>query len=149
MSFTKQVPRVKVNVPDMPQVANVVEKKLNSNMVTKLLPFIFAGTAVGVSVLALKELKKIKNEMSVLKTQQSVITKTDPEISKKMDTFEIQLKKINEFLMNNNAKNPKIIKSVLKTEMPNKVNIINETPSQQSDDEEYEEVEVTDDELDD
>jgi len=148
MSFTKQVPRVKVsvpNVPDIPQVANVVEKKFSSNMVTKLLPFIFAGTAVGVSVLALKELKKIKNEMTVLKTQQSVTTKTDPEISKKMESFEIQLKKINEFLMNNNAKNPKIIKSVLKTEMPTQVNIINEDEG----DEEYEEVEVTDDELDD
>ena len=118
------------------------------NMVTKLLPFIFAGTAVGVSVLALKELKKIKNEMGVLKTQQSVATKTDPELSKKMESFEIQLKKINEFLMNNNSKNPKIIKSVLKTEMPSQVNIINETPSEQGE-EEYEEVEVTDDELDD
>jgi len=145
MSFTKQAPRVKVNVPDVPPVANVVEKKFSSNMVTKLLPFIFAGTAVGVSVLALKELKKIKNEMGVLKTQQSVTTKTDPEISKKMESFEIQLKKINEFLMNNNAKNPKIIKSVLKTEMPSQVNIINEDEG----DEEYEEVEVTDDELDD
>ena len=152
MSFTKQVPKVKINIPngptipDIPQVANVVEKKFN--MVTKLLPFIFAGTAVGVSVLALKELKKIKNEMGVLKTQQSVATKTDPELSKKMESFEIQLKKINEFLMNNNSKNPKIIKSVLKTEMPSQVNIINETPSEQGE-EEYEEVEVTDDELDD
>jgi hypothetical protein len=145
MSFTKQAPRVKVGVPDVPPVANVVEKKFSTNMVTKLLPFIFAGTAVGVSVLALKELKKIKNEMGVLKTQQSVATKTDPEISKKMESFEIQLKKINEFLMNNNAKNPKIIKSVLKTEMPSQVNIINEDEG----DQEYEEVEVTDDELDD
>ena len=69
MSFTKQMPRVKVNVPNVanipnvanvPNVANAVEKKFSSNMVTKLLPFIFAGTAVGVSVLALKELKKNK-----------------------------------------------------------------------------------------
>ena len=150
MSFTKQVPKVKMNVPngpDIPQVANIVEKKFNSNIVTKLLPFICAGTAVGVSVLALKELKKIKNEMGALKTQQNIATKTDPDLSKKMESFEIQLKKINEFLMNNNAKNPKIIKSVLKTEMPSQVNIINE--DQQDEEEEYEEVEVTDDELDD
>ena len=87
MSFTKQVPKVKMNVPEIPQVANVVEKKFSSNIVTKLLPFICAGTAVGVSVLALKELKKIKNEIGVLKTQQNIATKTDPELSKKMDQF--------------------------------------------------------------
>ena len=49
--------------------------------------------------------------------------------------------------MNNNAKNPNIIKSVLKTEIPSQVNIINEY--QQDQEEEYEEVEVTDDEVDD
>ena len=47
--------------------------------------------------------------------------------------------------MNNNAKNPKIIKSVLKTEIPKQVNIINEKPAE-DEDLEYEEVEVTDDE---
>jgi len=141
MSFTKQLPKVKPNniVPEAP--TTVVSK--SSSVVTKFLPFIFAGAAVGVSVLALKELKKIKNDMILLKTQQQ--TKTDPDLTKKMESFELQLKKINEFLMNNNAKNPKIIKSVLKTEIPKQVNIINEKPAE-DEDLEYEEVEVTDDE---
>ena len=138
MSFTKP------SVPKMKVPGEVLIEK--SSIVTKLLPFICAGTAVGISVLALKELKKIKNEMVVLKNQQTSV-KSDPEISKKMDRFEIELKKINEFLMNNNPKNPKIIKSVLKTEIPENVNIINEEP-QEPEETEYEEVEVTDDEED-
>jgi hypothetical protein len=134
--------RVKVPVPETVQQAPVTLNK-SVNMVTKWLPFIAAGTAVGVSILALKELKKIKNEIGVLKTQQLNPVKTDPMLSKKMDAFEIQLKKINEFLMNNNHKNPNIIKSVLKNEVPEQPNIIND---QDVEDVEYEEVEVTDDE---
>jgi hypothetical protein len=48
---------------------------------------------------------------------------------------------MNEFLMNNNPKNPNIIKSILKNHVPEQPTIINEP-----EDVEYEEVEVTDDE---
>ena len=115
----------------------------DSAIVTKWLPFICAGTAVGVSILALKELKKIKTEMVVLKNQPTTVK--DPELSKKMDRFELELKKMNEFLMNNNGKNPKIIKNILKSQEvpPKNVKIINEPEEEEV---EYEEVEVTDDE---
>jgi predicted RND superfamily exporter protein len=80
--------------------------------------------------------------MAVVKNQQNL--KIDPELTRKMDNFEVELKKINEFLMNNNSKNPRIIKSVLKTEIPSDVKIINDIPTPED---EYEEVEVTDDEM--
>ena len=64
---TPQVPQV---VPEVvPQVPQSVKSGTKS-LVTKWLPFIAAGTAVGVSVLALKELRKIKNEMILVKNQQ-------------------------------------------------------------------------------
>ena len=126
------------------------------SMVNKLIPFICAGAAVGVSVLALKELKKVKNEMLLVKNKQSTVptnvVKTDPELVKKMDQFELEFKKINEYLMNNNPKNPKIIKNVLKTEPIKEIKIINEPVKEPikiiepESDVEYEEVEVTDDE---
>ena len=145
-SITPSVPQVAPSVPQVgpsvPQVSQAVKSGTKS-LITKWLPFIAAGTAVGVSVLALKELRKIKNEMVLVKNQQSSSPKGyDPDISKKMESFEIQLKKINEFLMNNNSKNPKIIKSMLKSQVPDQPTIINEP----DDDIEYEEVEVTDDE---
>ena len=128
--------KVKTNIPELTNKGSVI---------TKFLPFICAGTAVGVSVLALKELKKIKTEMVVLKNQQTH-SSADPELSKKMDRFELELKKINEFLMNNNGKNPKIIKNILKSQEipPKNVKIINEP--EEEEEVEYEEVEVTDDE---
>ena len=159
-----KIPKTSTPQPPMPTGVKVASVKppvapgvqtdiKNSNMsistVTKWLPFICAGAAVGVSVLALKELKKVKNEMTVVKTQQTNVPfKGDPELNKKMDQFEVQLKKINEFLMNNNSKNPKIIKNVLKTEDIKDVKIINES-DENPEEYEYEEVEVTDDESDD
>ena len=132
--------------PTAPGVQTDIKSSIST--VTKWLPFICAGAAVGVSVLALKELKKVKNEMTVVKTQQTNVPfKGDPELNKKMDQFEVQLKKINEFLMNNNSKNPKIIKSMLKPEVIKDVKIINE-PEENQEEYEYEEVEVTDDESD-
>ena len=96
----------------------IADAKTGASVVTKFIPFICAGAAVGVSILALKELKKIKNEMLLVKNKQSTVNnnvvKTDPELIKKMDRFETEFKKINEYLMNNNPKNPKIIKNVLK-----------------------------------
>jgi hypothetical protein len=141
----------------VPQVKPKMDVKTGGSIVTKLVPFICAGAAVGVSILALKELKKIKNEMLLVKNKQNTVVpnnvvKPDPEMVKKMDRFELEFKKINEYLMNNNSKNPKIIKNVLKQEPLKEIKIINE-PVKESvkiiepeSDVEYEEVEVTDDE---
>ena len=137
--MSKQIPS-KVNIPKVNNL-NINGDTVKKSNVTKWLPFICAGAAVGVSILALKELKKIKNEMVVVKNQQINVSKSDPILNKKMEQLEEQLKKINEYLMNNNPKNPKIIKNIIKTEIPNDIKIINE-PEENI---EYEEVEVTDD----
>ena len=145
---SKAVPNVINPTKNLPKVVGDNSTGRGGSIVTKMLPFICAGTAVGVSILALKEIKKIKNEMILVKNQQMNVTnvKTDPELNKKMDQFEIQLKKINEFLMNNNQKNPNIIKGIFKTEIPKQVKIINEPVEEEV---EYEEVEVTDEDEDD
>ena len=99
--MSKTIP-TKLNVPKVPtiNVNNVNDAvKKGTSSVTKWLPFICAGTAVGVSILALKELKKIKNEMTVVKNQQvNTTVKSDPLLNKKMEQLEEQLKKIQEEL---------------------------------------------------
>ena len=132
----------KTPLPTIKQPNLNLEK--TGSIITKWVPFICAGAAVGVSILALRELKKIKKEMESLKNQKPINTVTDPVISKKMEQLEEQLKMINQYLMNNNSKNPKIIKNAVKTEIPDNIKIINE--QEPEDNVEYEVVEVTDDE---
>ena len=150
--MSKQFPSVKVPLPKVHLPKEFLPKDIlqdtfkSTSVITKWLPFICAGAAVGVSILALKELTKIKTEMVIVKNQQMNSTvKSDPLLTKKMEQLEDQLKKINEYLVNNNPKNPKnpkIIHNALKTEIPKEINILND-PEEGI---EYEEVEVTDDE---
>ena len=169
-------PSVKVPspmVPPTPKVPQIPETLTKSKTtITKFLPFICAGAAVGVSILALKELKKIKSEMVLVKHQQTTnqnkpATTVDPVVSKKMEQLEEQLKRVNLYLANknaprSNANGNKIIKNVLKVDVPDDIKILNDNPPPTprvfpangnieidiEDDEviEYEEVEVTDDE---
>ena len=74
--MSKQIPS-KVNIPKVNNL-NINGDTVKKSNVTKWLPFICAGAAVGVSILALKELKKIKNEMVVVKNQQINVSKSDP-----------------------------------------------------------------------
>jgi len=160
---TKYVPPpMKSGIPKMPipTVPTVNQETLlkstrGGSTVTKFLPFLCAGAAVGVSILALKELKKIKAEMVLVKNQQNnvqvVKQTTDPALSKKLENLEEQLKRVNLYLVNKNSprNDSKIIKNVLKTEIPKEVKIINEEPvfvPANNEEIEYEEVEVTDDE---
>ena len=94
--------------PMKPPVSKVTETVTNKfSSITKLLPLICAGTAVGVSILALKELKKIKYEMNVLKVQQeNGSIKTDPLMYKKMEMMEKQLNNIGEYLKIPKESNP-------------------------------------------
>ena len=138
---TKYVPpAMKTKIPDIIDTPSVTTK------MSKLLPFICAGAAVGVSILALKELKKIKSEMIVIKSQQIIPQNNVPDqtLSKKMDLFEDQLKRINGYLSNNNPKDRKIIKNAFKSNIPKDIKIINQ-PEPAEENVEYEEVEVTDD----
>ena len=122
-------------------IINDIEKVKTSDF-SKWIPLLCAGAAAGISILALKEIKNIKNEIITLKKDSK--GSDNSELSKKMENMELQLKTITDYLKSKNTvrvsvpKEPVIIKQVV-TEVP-KVTIINEP------EDEYEEVEVTDDE---
>ena len=129
----------------------VPEIETNYNNLVKWVPLLCAGAAAGISIIALKEIKSIKNEILTLKSKGS-----DSELNKKMENMEEQLKTITNYLKSkselphrtpSSAQLPQqqplplpkenvIIKNIIKE--PPEVNIINE--------DEYEEIEVTDDE---
>ena len=100
---------------------------------------ICAGAAVGVSILALKEIKNVRKELMVLKKENVITGNTDPGLSEKVDRMDEQLRKITEYLVKNKEKPKDVLKEVIKTE-PKDVKIIN------NDEEEVEYEEVTDDE---
>ena len=114
---------------------------------SKWAPLVCAGAAVGVSILALKEIKSVRRELVLIKKEQvsSSGNKDQDLMQKKIDSLEQEMKKITEFLKNRNELDSRILKSrdkfvsnaVSKPSSEN-VTIING--------EEYEEVEVTDDE---
>ena len=115
--------------------------------ISKWVPLICAGTAIGVSMLALKEIKNTRRELILLKKEQYTAPNND-KLEKKIELLEKQLSKVTEFLKTQSRappppppppqrKKPEVVKNVVPTP-PADVKIINE--------EEYEEVEVTDDE---
>ena len=106
----------------------------------KWLPLLAAGAAAGVSLIALKEIKSVRNEILVMKKEQS--SGVSDELTKKIHLMESQLQDITDFLKNGKAPSnapSKIVKNVVKEELK-PVNIVNDN------EDEYEEVEVTDDE---
>jgi hypothetical protein len=124
-------------VPSTPGTSEVFLKK--SNLMTWI-PLLCAGAAAGVSIVALKELKNVRNEIITLKK-----SGTGEEMNKRIKNMEEQLKILTEFIKESkNDKEPKtpkskVIRNVEQPETnPPVVKIINN--------EEYEEVEVTDNE---
>jgi hypothetical protein len=162
-----------------PGVSTSIEPMPNKNMletISKWVPLICAGSAIGISLFALKEIKNTRRELVNLKKEQYTAPNND-KLEKKMELLEKQLNKITEFLKNTQQqqrytnpsqqgpnvenvrprpvspqpgakpkqKDPKIVKVNV---VPEQVKVINEEPveSQLPDDaDEYEEVEVTDD----
>lgn len=106
---------------------------------SKWVPLICAGAAVGVSILALKEIKNVRKELMVLKKENVITGNSDPGLSEKVDRMDEQLRKITEYLVKSKEKPKDVLKEVIKTE-PKDVKIIN------NDEEEVEYEEVTDDE---
>jgi hypothetical protein len=118
------------------------------NSFSKWVPLICAGAAVGVSVLALKEIKNVRKELINLKKESLGSAKTseqDPELLKRIELMDEQLRKITQYLANQNkSKESPIVKNVSKpAAVP--VKIINDSPEPDPE-VEYEEQEVTDDE---
>ena len=99
---------------------------------SKWIPLLCAGAAAGVSLVALKEIKNLRTEVSSLKNN----TISD-DINKTLKNMESQLRTLTEFIKTKNdvPDDHVIIKNVVKE--PTNIKIINN--------EEYEEIEVTDD----
>lgn len=141
-------PVFKVSTPDVPIVMSTKPSDTVINTASKWIPLICGAAAIGVSIFALKEIHNTRRELMNLKKEQ--LTGGDNEIiSKKMEIMESQLSKITEYLRNQQRPtNPPIIPKKepeikpVKVE-PETVQIINETQE-----DEYEEIEVTDDESD-
>jgi len=132
--------------------------------VSKWVPLICAGSAIGISIFALKEIKNTRRELINLKKEQYTAPNND-KLEKKMELLEKQLNKITDFLKTSqqqqmryaqqppipktpapkqqSPKDPKIVKNAVNV-VPEQVKIINEQPPTDEPDE-YEEVEVTDD----
>ena len=117
-----------------------------SNMMaefTKWVPLICAGAAVGVSLIALKEIKNIKNEFVVIKNEpRPVPVSQPPPPDSRIQAMDEQIKKITEYIKNNQTNG--IIKNAIPVSPKKNVKIINEPEI--LDPEEFEEVEVTDSE---
>jgi len=119
------------------------------NSFSKWVPLICAGTAVGVSILALKEIKNVRKELIALKKESVAVEKGQPdqELADRIERMDEQLKKITQYLANQNKSSP-IVKNVIPKENQVPVKIINDSPPTEED-VEYEEQEVTDDEAED
>ena len=135
----------KISDPVLPEnTGNVM------NTVAKWVPLLCAGAAVGVSIIALKEIQNVRKELTIKKNV------PDQELAKRLEIMELQLKKLSDFIMvpRNTAKHvtpkkqPKVnvLDEVIKNAMKpqTEMKIINE--NEKFDPTEYEEVEVTDDE---
>ncbi len=126
-------PSVEGNVGTSPTMATL----------TKWTPLLLAGVAVGVSFVAIKEMKNVRKEMTELKNKSTSTTDSDAN-NKKLDSLEQEIKKITEYLRNQNKTSNRIrptnIVKNARTTPSSKINIVNESES------EFTEVEVTDSE---
>ena len=131
--------RKPINVSEINSVATTS----NLSAFSKWVPLICAGAAVGVSVLALKEIKNLRKELIIMK-KDSITGSTNTDINKQVERMDEQLRKITEYLVKQKEKKEHVPKKevhIITNAVPEKeINIINE------DDEEVEYVEVTDDE---
>ena len=121
--------------PKLSNIPAIDTDSFNMDSFSKWMPFICAGSAIGLSIFVLKELKKTKEEIHTLK---KIEPNLDPEVSKKLSDLEKQMKTITEYIKNS-KKSPIIKKAVVID--PEPTVIINS-----ADDSDYEEIEVTDDE---
>jgi hypothetical protein len=135
-SSTKKLSEFGIKVPK--NTENIVSESYSGlSSFSKWVPLICAGAAVGVSVLALKEIKNVRKELMNLKKDSSENKGVDPQLVDKIELMDEQLRKITQYLANQNKPSP-IIKNAVKED----VKIVNE----QEEEVEYEELEVTDDE---
>ena len=172
----RKTPSSSLKAP-VPEISTVDNKQLIGN-VSKWIPLICAGGAIGISIFALKELKNTRKELMLIKKES--FGGNNEELSKRMENMEEQLKSLADFIKKGNqgprtvpgpnfqrppgpqrpqgpsgppgpqihvkpqvvSKEQKLKESVVINPVPTEINIINESDEP----DEYEEVEVTDDE---
>jgi len=156
MNGMTDLPGISVSSPAKTATDTV---KTTANVLSKWIPLICAGTAVAVSVIAIKEIRNVRKDVMLMKKEQLTLVTNLPNktLNEKIERMDEQLKRITEYLTNQNKKTSddvkpeKIIKQAVKKKVE-KVNIINsekdDIDEESSDDEEEVEIEieVTDDE---
>jgi hypothetical protein len=137
-------------VPEVIEPSEVVQK---SSTLVSWLPLIFAGAAAGISIVALTEIKKLRTE--VIENKNETNSELNELLSRRMESMELQLNKLTSFIKNRNEieQNSKTIKKSVETPEPGVVKNVfvnpvvpKENGIQIINGEEYEEIEVTDDE---
>jgi len=167
MDKMSRKPTFKVPSPGVPEIGTaVISPNKVMDSISKWVPLICAGSAIGIGIFALKEIKSVRKELVTIKKEQN--GGANEKIEQKMEDLEKQLKTITEFLKNNQreqrnatqratrdpprreetrnvAPKPQVIvkNAISVEEVPEEVKIINDT---QEDEYEEVEVEVTDDE---
>jgi len=123
----------------VPEVGTETAAKTTVSTLSRWIPLICAGAAAGVSIIALKEIKNVRRELITVKREQAKPQTVNDELSKRMQSMEEQLKILSEFIKNKEhvSKEATIIRNAVNPQTET-VNVING-------EEEYEEVEVTDD----
>ena len=150
MNSSRRIPRgMDFSQPTPTPVSSIggTEIKTATSMLSKWVPLICAGAAVGVSVMALKEIKNVRKELIMLKKEQNSSSSSGKnDLAAKIELMDEQLRKITAYLANQNDNKSKstIIKEAVKSKLDN-IKIINAEEADDDDEEEVE-VEVTDDE---
>jgi hypothetical protein len=130
----------KMSMPKTPTIELESPTKTTISTLSKWIPLLCAAGAAGVSIIALKEIKNVRKELITLKKEQ-MPKNINEELNKRMQMMEEQLKLLTDFIKNKDKveKQSEVIKNVVKE---------SETPIKIINNEEYEEIEVTDDEVD-
>lgn len=132
----------------VPEVANPTAVVPTTNTIGKWVPLICAGAAATISIIALQEIRKLRKEILLIK-KEPVVSETNELLSKRMESMEQQLKSLTDFIKNRNQVDTEIEK--VKTGLDPKAFIKNAVaPAPEPvitiiNNEEYEEIEVTDD----
>ena len=136
----------------VPELADPTVVVPQTSTFIKWIPLICAGAAASVSIVALQEIRKLRKEIMIIKNEPAV-SEANELLSKRMESMESQLKCLTDFIKNRNEVDKEVekVKTTRSVQEPKAFikNAVPQTPEPVItiiNDEEYEEVEVTDDE---
>ena len=87
----------------------------STSTLTKWIPLICAGAAAGVSIVALQEIKKLRTEVQEIKKEPN--NQASEMLGKRMETMEQQLKTLTDFIKNRNEID-NVSQTIKKTTIP-------------------------------